>query len=1282
MSSDSVLDKLVDQFKSNDVDIKVEALNKLQAQIESGTEIENPETFVNIFKGCLRSSNQHLTAAAVSTLSPLLPLIVTHPQNGVVDPSTLRLILTSLLPLVMDRLGDKDKIQVKARESVALLGGYSLKLSSSVVSTRSRDGKGSETPGMIFERMLKELGLASKVWKIREQSILALVSIRRSYTQFPMRPYLSLLVDCLEDTDAHVRDCARTSVVELFTGPGVTDAARADLKKEMIKKNVRKTIMDGVLSKLLGASSAGSSPQSHEGSENGDTNSTRKDYVPPSLMLQGKRPRVPSQGTPAAFVPNRTASHSNTVKDLSRPASRAGTATPPPSAPSASSDNAEVQTIFIASSRDLENEFLAMAKSFEGKETEHNWAAREQAILRVRGMLKGDVHLRYSDVFIASLKDGFMQWSLKTLVSLRTTVATNTCQLYLELANNLGSTLDPFCDLLLTNLLKMGGLTKKITAQQSQSSVTGLLTCTSAQPRLIIPLLWTTLQEKTVQARAFAVAHIKTYLDVHGQRSKNAIEASGNLEVLDKCIRKSLGDTNPSVRETARKLFWDFDEIWPENGKIILDSLDATARKQLDKACPSPDRQSLPPTTPKAPKKGSVAAAIAASRAKAKAIATAPPTLRHQATSASHNIPNQRRSGSPGSPTNSSKNSRPSSPLRLSSSPPTIRGSAAISRSVTAPILPSHTRVPSGGSGRGTSPIPMPPEPSTVRRGTSSNSSTSPARGSTMRKAMRTALPASPPTSPPQPSPTPRATGILSRNAPVPLPPRASTLFPQMSNGMDESLLLAQSVPIPLDDESEDDTSVHLMSFSSPFRNFPAPIRKPLTPPDSRSPKSNDSKPGPSVSNALSSGSIATTSAGDQPIIEDALKARAEQAESAAERLLELVEPETEGAPHLAFPPSLLVGNQNGGGLNIRRPPVTPANKASHILKQAAMFQDSPAYSGQASLLDVLQGAKQESWWSRRRPGVLLRQSREGTEPLVLIEECIAALSSGSVDGMTFYRIAGLSLQNPVADSPPTSPATGPSSPTPFNSSRSIPSLHWDVWDKDKNFERLFKAIIEQLTPDKDGDILEAGLVALSAFIENQFSHLEGKEAELFFTLLHVRYCNKVNILEATNAVRDMLTAKLEPVYGLTTIHASLKDFHTTIPPSAADAEVKAAAYAFGLIALGKFVLRLPAEVAEEELPRLKMTFISALSDKSSLIIRESAAASIIAAQLVLRDETHLFALLDGLADDKKNLLTYLFDKHGARGMNTSDGTSGLDKLEREIRRLDTRTSTPSRTCA
>lgn len=76
--------------------------------------------------------------------------------------------------------------------------------------------------------------------------------------------------------------------------------------------------------------------------------------------------------------------------------------------------------------------------------------------------------------------------------------------------------------------------------------------------------------------------------------------------------------------------------------------------------------------------------------------------------------------------------------------------------------------------------------------------------------------------------------------------------------------------------------------------------------------------------------------------------------------------------------------------------------------------------------------------------------------------------------------------------------------------------------------------------------------------------------------------------------------------------------------------------------------------------------------------MREAAAASIIAAQLILRDEGRLFLLLDGLPEDKKNLLTYLFDKHGCHGA-LGEEHAGIEKLEREMRRLDGRTSTPLR---
>lgn len=151
-------------------------------------------------------------------------------------------------------------------------------------------------------------------------------------------------MECLEDTDAHVRECTRQSVVELFSGPGVTDGARADLKKEMTKKGVRKTIVDGVLSKLLSGSIYGNS-QSHEGSENGDAASSKpKEYVPPSLALQGRRPTVSSQTGGLS----RTTSHGS-VKDISRPGSRAAMAASVPPTPS-TSETTEILPVYVSNS--------------------------------------------------------------------------------------------------------------------------------------------------------------------------------------------------------------------------------------------------------------------------------------------------------------------------------------------------------------------------------------------------------------------------------------------------------------------------------------------------------------------------------------------------------------------------------------------------------------------------------------------------------------------------------------------------------------------------------------------------------------------------------------------------------------------------------------------------------------------------------------------------------------------------------------------------------------------
>ena len=60
-------------------------------------------------------------------------------------------------------------------------------------------------------------------------------------------------------------------------------------------------------------------------------------------------------------------------------------------------------------------------------------------------------------------------------------------------------------------------------------------------------------------------------------------------------------------------------------------------------------------------------------------------------------------------------------------------------------------------------------------------------------------------------------------------------------------------------------------------------------------------------------------------------------------------------------------------------------------------------------------------------------------------------------------------------------------------------------------------------------------------------------------------------------------------------MHGCVKSFASAPPPVDVEdgAELKTTSYCFGLSALGKFIRRLPGEILEEELPRLKDTLIS-----------------------------------------------------------------------------------------
>lgn len=232
--------------------------------------------------------------------------------------------------------------------------------------------------------------------------------------------------------------------------------------------------------------------------------------------------------------------------------------------------------------------------SFEGKETEFNWKQRESHIMQLRCILRGNIPQENPDDFL----NGFEELSssiIKAASSLRTTLSTSSCLLIKEAFLLLGPVLDPVADYFFKSTAKFASLTKKITSSNGMFAAGAIVLKTSYTPKILQHIL-TSLNEKNFQPRVFAAKMIIILLYAH-QNNKTVIDTSGGRELIEKCITKSLSDANMVVREEMRKAFWAYNELWPNHGQRVLDSLDQSLKKQLDRANPNSSISSSPNTT-------------------------------------------------------------------------------------------------------------------------------------------------------------------------------------------------------------------------------------------------------------------------------------------------------------------------------------------------------------------------------------------------------------------------------------------------------------------------------------------------------------------------------------------------------------------------------------------------------------------------------------------------------------------------------------------------------------
>lgn len=312
--------------------------------------------------------------------------------------------------------------------------------------------------------------------------------------------------------------------MRLITFSTARDAAKADLKRQLLAFNVRRSIASHILTQLQVPNAA--------------------DFEPVS------RASVASHAAARPETPAQDAALSQS------------TSSEVPHAPSA--ESAHIEPLYVSSQRELDDLFRQMHPAFEDKETEDNWRIREANVLKMRRLLKGNAPKDYQSALLAGIKNT-LDGILKVVNTLRTTMATNGCQLVQELAITLGPALDPMVEILLQGFEKMSASTKHINAQNANTTVDIIFARVSYHQRLM-QHIWMAAQDKNVQPRQFAAGWLKTILRrqiLH----KAAFEHSGGVDMAEKTIKKGLLDANPKVRETVRGTYWLFAQTWPERGE-------------------------------------------------------------------------------------------------------------------------------------------------------------------------------------------------------------------------------------------------------------------------------------------------------------------------------------------------------------------------------------------------------------------------------------------------------------------------------------------------------------------------------------------------------------------------------------------------------------------------------------------------------------------------------------------------------------------------------------------
>lgn len=531
------------------------------------TKLSQAEQYFQALKLAVDSNDTVLQAVSFSCVCHLVKRIITQ------DPQFLKHPAQLVLPMVIDKLGHaKPSIRATARRVYEDYWMACIKEA---------------------EECLRSVGFHHPDHNVRAEC-LQMVTTRLQLldNKFAFRQFTGPVVKLLSDQSDTVRLASHALLVQFFKTASIK--AKQDLFRELVSQSTEYSIASAILRDIdLKLTYPKNSTVSTD---------NRKDNA---AIISNKQPHIFSKTSAIsdsrqvtelqqqnykyqqpAIVRSETRQHTRVVSDH-RPSSQSL---------DSSDSSSPFSTLFITSlpgyrldplqTQDIESQYFKrevefMTACFEGKETEFNWSDREKVIVKLRQFTRGSLGQECPECIIWSFKllaDGIV----KAISSLRTTLSANGCALIKEVAIVTGSMLDPIVEPFLTCLIKLTSGVKKLTAQAAAMVVNIMIMNTSYSLKYLNHI-WGLMNDKMAQPKVFATTWLRLLMAVHHGR-KHLIDSSGGRLLIENSLKKSLTDSNPSVREGSRTAFWVYYHLWPDFASAVMDSLDSSTRKALERS--------------------------------------------------------------------------------------------------------------------------------------------------------------------------------------------------------------------------------------------------------------------------------------------------------------------------------------------------------------------------------------------------------------------------------------------------------------------------------------------------------------------------------------------------------------------------------------------------------------------------------------------------------------------------------------------------------------------------